>query len=337
METTTEITDFGTNIYDTSEEAIECQYYDYYKYFDCESTLWERHLGRNLIRYLSLIIVILGTSGNIMSLIVFSTKSMSGSVSSIFFRILAIVDTIFLFSTLPRYWIIVIFRYDIRNYHDVICKIHPFLVYWSGHLTGWILSAVAIERAVGVSMPHIYKSMVTRKRAKVLLATIILALGGLDSYLLFSRRIIAGYCSTDPDMIEFDHNVWFYLDITAYCFCPFTMICLSNVCIIFFVVRSSIWRKKSLTTNQASASTSSLSTILITVSVVYLACSLPVEIYIPVNNAWRVPGMTWKTYSLLSLYNAFATLLAPVNSAANFYLYCLSGTTFRKALKGLFQ
>ncbi len=328
----------GTDGYGLSEESLKCETFNFLRYSECESTLWELHLGRSLIKYLSLVILVLGTFGNIMSFIVFSTKSMNGSVSSIFFRALAVVDTIFVLSAVIRYWIGVVFKYDIRTYHDIVCKIHKFLVYWSGHLTGWILSAVAVERAVGVSMPHRYKSLVTRKRAKFLLATIIIALGALDSYHLVSQRVISGYivlCLPDRKFRWFNNNIWFYMDITAYCFAPFTMICLSNICIIYFVVRASIRRRKSMTTNQASSNTSNLSTILITVSVVYLACTLPVEIFILMDSIWRGPGMTWKTYSLLAFFMDSATLLGTVNSAINFFLYCLSGSSFRRALKGL--
>ncbi len=344
MENNTEIItkniDLTTDGLTSSDELLESDYVDYYQLSNCESTIWEFNLADDLYKYLSLIILILGTLGNIISFVVFSTKSMSGSVSSIFFRALAIIDTIFLITALLRYWIIAVFDYDIRLYHAVACKLHKYLVYWSGHLTGLILSAVALERTIGVSMPHRYKSLVTRKRAKFLLATIILAIGVLDSYLFVSQKLLVSFnvfCMTDPKFTWFHDNIWFYMDITAYCFAPFTIICFSNVCIIYFVVRASIRRRKSMTTNQSSSNTSNLSTILITVSVVYLACTLPVELYIPLFKAWQVPGITCKTFAQLHLYNAFSTLLGTVNSAVNFLLYCLSGSSFRRALKGLLQ
>ncbi len=61
----------------------------------------ESHLGLNLFKYVIPIIVILGILGNIMSFAVFSTRAMNESVSSIFFRVLAIADTLVLFTFLP--------------------------------------------------------------------------------------------------------------------------------------------------------------------------------------------------------------------------------------------
>ncbi len=317
----------------------------YFKYYDYDTVMWEKRLGVNILTYACPILLIFGTLGNIMSFVVFNTISMSGSVSSIFFRALAIVDILYLHSSLPRLWANAVFQYDIRNVHVAFCKLNTFFLYWSGHVSAWILSSVAVERVIGVSMPHRYKSLVTKKRAKIILVTIILALSVIDAYYLVVKvfNVIPNYYDVKTHVIcivAFEYsssaNVWSYIDVAVYSICPFTIICLSNICIIFFLIKARIKRKHSMTTTQAIDKTSNVSVILLTISVVYLVCTAPIVAFFPVELAWWRAEITWKRISQLDFYYSSAALLSAVNNAVNFILYCLSGPTFRKTLVNLF-
>ncbi len=312
---------------------------EYFDYF----VSWEYDLGYGLYKYMCLVILILGISGNILSIVVFSTKSMEKSVSSIFFRALATFDSLLLLTALPRYWVVAVFNYDIRTVHIVICKIHTFLVYWSVDMSGWILSAVALERTIGVTMPHRYKTLVTRNRAKTLIAIISVVMFSINSYILVAQTIVSRInnspkiCVVKRTYHESFEPVWHYLDMTIYCIFPFIIICLSNVCIIYVVGRARYLHRKSMPTNHSSHRTSNMSTILMTVSFVYITCTLPIVVYVPVTRHWWSHGeVTWKQFSQIQLYYSSATLLGTFNSAINFVLYFLSGPSFRKALVGMF-
>ncbi len=329
----------------TTESLKEYEYYYYFTYHDYNSVMWEKKLGFDLLAYVCPILLIFGTLGNMMSFVVFNTISMSGSVSSIFFRTLAIVDILYLYSSLPRIWVNAVFQYDIRNVHVAVCKLNTFFVYWSGHMSAWILSAVAVERVIGVSMPHRYKSLVTRRRAKIVLLTTILALAALNAYFLVFKvlRVITNDYSDKTSITcavtskeAFSAIVWSYIDIAVYSICPFTIICLSNICIIFFLIRASIKRKLSMANTEATDKTSNVSVILLTVSFVYLVCTVPIVVYFPVELAWWKSEVTWKRISQLDFYYTSATLLSTVINAVNLILYCLSGPSFRRALVNLF-
>ncbi len=148
---TTEMNTYDSNMITHFEEMISIIHY-----------FGESILGVALVKYMSPIILILGFSGNILSFVVFSTKAMNGLVSSIFFRLLAVADTLLVCTLLPWLWIYVVWEYDFLDVNSVVCKFLSFLIYWTKDLSGWILSAVAVERAIGVSIPHHYKSLVTR-------------------------------------------------------------------------------------------------------------------------------------------------------------------------------
>lgn len=58
--------------------------------------------------------MIVGTVGNILSFIVFSSKAMKQSVTSVYFRVLAVSDTVVLFSGGVVFFVLGVFGVDIR-------------------------------------------------------------------------------------------------------------------------------------------------------------------------------------------------------------------------------
>ncbi len=304
-----------------------------------DSRFWESHLGFALFKYVSPIIAIVGILGNIISFIVFNAKAMNGSVCSIFFRVLAIADTLFLCAYLPMWFTEAFYHYTLMDSNIVVCKVYPFVLCWTKDMSGWILSAVAVERAIGVSMPHHYKCLVTRKRACTLLAAIILTLLIINSYSMIFYRFISDIengTSVSCDLSDFHKSIWHYGDLVVYCICPFTIICSSNVCVIYFVIQASYRRRNSMTTNQSTDHSTNLSVILILVSVVYICCTLPIMLSFIIYFSWDVPNISYKKQIHLSLFFNFGVVLSLLNSAVNFVLYCLSGPRFRQELKHMF-
>ncbi len=96
---------------------------------------WEYTLCLALLKYVPPIILLPGVSGNIMSFIVFSQRSMNQSVCSLFFRALAVVDTIFFTWTMVQYWLIGQFNVGINDTHVISCKVGLLIVYTSRDLT----------------------------------------------------------------------------------------------------------------------------------------------------------------------------------------------------------
>ncbi len=300
------------------------------------SIFWEIRLSSALHMYVIPIIVIVGIVRNIMSFVVFSTKTMNGSVSSIFFQVLAIVDTLILFTVFSFWFTKVVFHSDFLNLNIVACKIGQFLVYWTTDLPGWTLSYITIERAIGVSMPHHHKRLVTRKRAYILLAIINVTLLSKYLWVLFRNK---NYNEHDSNgqcyLLEIQQPIWHYMDFAVYCICPFIIIFTSNVCVIYFIVQASYRCRHSMTNHQSTNHSTNPTIILILVSVIYLCCTFPIMAYFIIESIWYNQDMSYKKLAQLSLFHSFASLLVTVNSAVTFVLYCLSGPRFRQALKNI--
>ncbi len=142
--------------------------------------------------------------------------------------------------------------------------------------------------------------------------------------------------SVSCDLSDVHKSIFHYGDLVVCCICPFTIICSSNVCVIYFVVQASYRCRNSMTTNQSTDHSTNLSVILILVSIVYKCCTLPIMVSFIIYFSWDVPNISYKKQIHLSLFFNFGVVLSLLNSAVNFVLYCLSGPRFRQELKHMF-
>ena len=118
------------------------------------------------------VILLLGTFGNCMTLVILRTMPRGGSSGSmsLFFVALAVSDLVLLYTGLLRQWLYHTVTLDLRELHDVICKIHVFVVYLSSMTSAWFLVAMTVQRVVSVMLPHRVGLLSTRRKAQVRMA-----------------------------------------------------------------------------------------------------------------------------------------------------------------------
>ena len=86
---------------------------------------------------------------------------------SLFFAAMAVSDLALLYTGLLQQWLYCAVTLDLRELHDVICKIHVFLVYLSAMTSAWFLVAMTMQRVVSVMLPHRVGLLSTRRKAQV--------------------------------------------------------------------------------------------------------------------------------------------------------------------------
>ena len=117
-------------------------------------------------------LILLGTIGNILSILVLTRRSLRKSTTSLFLTVLACSDLLVLYSGLLRQWVLYVFETDVRHVCEVGCKLNIWLVYSSLDFSAWILMAVTIERVISVWLPHRVRTICTKKSAVVSLVGI---------------------------------------------------------------------------------------------------------------------------------------------------------------------
>jgi hypothetical protein len=125
-------------------------------------------------RFITIVFLIIGNFGNILSLVIFLSKSMRNNSVFTYFAFLSIVDFFVITFGLGDAILLSYFKFVIRNESIILCRLHTFLTYVFAHLSSFILASVSIDRAIAlnsINLSRIYCK--TQTAYKVILINII--------------------------------------------------------------------------------------------------------------------------------------------------------------------
>ena len=202
----------------------------------------EYRIGNYIWIYISPLLIILGTFGNILSIAVLLRKSMRSSVTMFYLTILSFADLFTLYTGLLRYWIRTLNGVDIRTFSDAGCKIHTFLVYLSLDLTVWILVAVTLDRWLSVSLPFKAKRICSLKMSRIFVIIILIGLVLKNMHFFWTVELVQTWefrCDAGTESADnFINFVWPWIDFSTFCLIPFTIMILCNIKIIYEMITS---------------------------------------------------------------------------------------------------
>ncbi|KAL3848132.1 hypothetical protein ACJMK2_019009 [Sinanodonta woodiana] len=312
--------------------------------------------------YCSPILIVIGTVGNILSIVVLVRRSLRSSTTMYYLTVLAGSDLCALYFGLLRLWVEFTFKIPIRNLSDVICKVHTFIVYVVTDFTVWILVAVTFDRCLSVTVPFKAKRLCTRRSSRLVIVVIALCLILFNSHFFWTLGLTDNkgipVCDSLPHAIDFMNWVWPWMDFCVFSLIPFAVMIICNIIIICNMIQSKRklrqnlgiqlnniseqepQKQKSLqeTTRQQSfrpRTTSSLTVMLLTVNCVFLLTTSPVVAHLVADKYWV--NADESVLAKISLSWTIVNMLQYMNNAIHFFLYCLTGPKFRQELKILFK
>ena len=104
-------------------------------------------------KIISPFLILFGTFGNVMIIVIHKRTALTSSVS-VFFLTLAASDLMAIFVTCLKGWIQLVFHFDLFDQGNTLCKLFYFFLYVSGVLSAWTLVAMTAQRAVCILFPH---------------------------------------------------------------------------------------------------------------------------------------------------------------------------------------
>jgi len=155
-------------------------------------------------------------------------------------------------------------------------------------------------------------------------------------------------CYVQPAYDRFFVSVWYWIDFTLLAFIPFVVVLAGNCVIITCVVRAVRFRYRqdshpgprssggAAVEDKWKAVTSS-TLMLMTVSVMFLLTTSPNVIYFLKIDDWLEEVNDARSEARLHLAFTATNLLYYANNATNFFLYCLAGSRFRRAMCQMFS
>lgn len=200
------------------------------------------NVGDGLWIYGSPILIILGTFGNFISILVLLRPKLRCSTTMFYLTCLSFGDLFTLYTGLLRYWIKEAFDVDVRNFSESSCKIHTFLVYLSLDFTVWILVSVTVDRCLSVSIPFKAKFLCSLKRSIYVVFIILILLFVKNMHFFWNLGLVHTWefrCDGKTERADhFLRYVWPWIDFSTFCLIPFTIMIACNIKIIYEMVLS---------------------------------------------------------------------------------------------------
>ena len=300
--------------------------------------------------YISPVILIVGTTGNIISFFILR-KNMFRISTYFYLAILALADLIVLQFGLLREWIEQISGYDIKTASNLSCKLFVSLTYLGSDFSVWLIVAVTTERFIAVCFPLKASVLCSVNKARSVTLSLLCLAFCLNVHFLWTVELSeVRWNSSDVakclpgktyDFILTD--VWPLVDAFTYSFIPSFICSVLNTLIIRRVIIARKYRGRLQKCNSGrnnlpkkslpSESTIKLTKMLLAVSLTFVLTTLPNSICIIVQNYWNFDNVEEDFILQLSNFVLARTVtehLMFINHSINFFLYCATGKKFRK-------
>ncbi|XP_076447141.1 cysteinyl leukotriene receptor 2-like [Babylonia areolata] len=301
-------------------------------------------------------ILLLGGFGNIATIFVMRRIKDHNSSQHIVLMSLAVSDFFFLNISALFKWLLFLFRVDLYNSHEVVCKLYAWMIYSSTTSSAWLLTCVTVQRTMAVKWPHKVRVMCSTRRTWIAVAAVVLSAFCIQFHWLvgmeFSSTTDGGGACTyvSAEYLQFV-LMWNWVDMCLSSLLPSTCLLLCDVMLSLTLFKASSSTSMTVQAisnssvannndnnngsisnniNKSRRKTASRTTVMIlALSCTFLLLTLPVCAYIIWTDIVDVTQNS-ALYARAQLVKAVTFLLWYTNSAVNFLLYCLTGTKFRR-------
>lgn len=106
----------------------------------------------DILHFFIITVVVYGLIGNILCFKIYSSSPLRKHSVSLFFRVIAIVDSIML---VDAFLIFMTQKYafSLIRVHDIFCRFKDYFFYATGPITPWLMVVISIERFLSISYP----------------------------------------------------------------------------------------------------------------------------------------------------------------------------------------
>ncbi|XP_013384156.1 uncharacterized protein LOC106154370 [Lingula anatina] len=274
----------------------------------------------------------IGTVGNVLCICILQRKRMAVLSASLYFTVLAVVDTIALYMGLTRHLIIYNGNTDPRLESDLACAFHLFFLYSAICLSSWILSALTVERCIYVRLPYTAKFICNKRKAAIVVTVLTLLICAIYSHFLWTVKIMNVPNNRTCNIIDESFRKWIFpwLDLSLSTLIPLVIISTSNGMIISTLVRSRFHNKYSNKAKSGNHAITSMTAMLISVSIGYCLTKMPIAIFLIFDHSVEEGDVKDLVFSVLSVLEYF-------HHSINFLLYIVSGPRFRHETRAMFS
>lgn len=316
-----------------------------YGYPECYIAYW-------MWRILPLIFITVGTVGNVLNILVLTSKNLRQKSASVYLMFLACSDLTSIWTGMFNETIYSLFEIKIVDLSAVTCGLIEWLIYTAGVFSVWLLTLVTIERVLSTKVPHLVKGRLTPTKSVTASTIVLLFAACLCGHLVYGNEYIGGFPYQVGNMTVyvpgecthrsktysvFYNNTWAHLLSFFGTFLPTSIIISGNIVIIVSLRNRKIAPNSLTEFAQARVQITlrQQAKLLFALSVTLLLATISFSTYRVILD-YTATGEP-RTLARFQLYTICAYSAVWMNFSCNFILYCMTGVLFRREWKKIFH
>ena len=295
-------------------------------------------------------IIIVGTVGNVLSLMAVTNRHCRKSSFTVYLAALAITDTTYLYACVLPDWLTNVFAFRLGSYGNTWCKVTWFLSFLTSQSSSWLIAALTAERMFCTYFPHKTKAVCVPRTGYSVAGMIIGVLFLLNGNLLYAVQetkaannntiSLGTTCGIIvPEYETVYANIVAWIDLGLYFLLPLLVIVIANSATVVGVLKMNALTAALMAANSNRIKhTRHLLIVTFLVSSAFVIFLSPMMIFgVVMPHFLEDTALLHKTDGGM-YYLIFASLSnwSYLNHAVNFFLYILSGERFRRELKNVF-
>lgn len=310
------------------------------------------------VTVISPILFFFGIIGNILSILIFNRKSMNKTTTSIYLRFLAVVDSFAIFFE----FIIFPLRYYLAFFDVSYIQLKYFFCAFSyqgmlsfSQMSSWTIMVMTIDRSIFIFFPTTAKLISTRSRSTIICFILFFSFIGLYIHYYFTFNLVkfsypeenkwfsSLFCTSDNNITAFYmYYITIPMDATLYSFVPSSMLIIVNTAIIIHLYYSGKQRDKLtvVDTKKYKKKSYQLTLTLVIISTYFIVVTTPgplISVFLLDTGALSGGEMDLTATKDFLMANTICLTISFTNNAVNFYIYCITGSKFRRELFKLFH
>ena len=302
------------------------------------------------------IIVIIGIIGNTLSVVVMKSKMLRNKSYSHYLCTLAFFDTltlvIRLIRTINEYYMDELNKAGpFQSFNNFWCKLYNYVEHCSYLMSSWLIVLMAIERLIAVCFP--FKKVIIRKQTGAAIGIfgvfVLVCLSQSFRLIMVEHVEVDQFhnlktCAAGDEYLKIYSNLDVYFYSLTLTFILPLIIVLSCNCLVLhqiFKIRQELKAKdKNSRYSRIIRSKNRTTCMLLAVSFTYIVALLPlftITVFIDICVKTMEPVDAFKTYLKVRPFLEVSVTISLINYACNFFIYILSGKSFRFELRKMFN
>lgn len=320
----------------TIQDSMEADIH--YKNFLLYSRFWVQ-------RVLVPLLMTIGVVGNVITIVIMTRRRMRSSTNN-YLAALAIFDMMYLIFT----FILSLSHYpripDSDNY--IYWNLRPFFLMLTdtcSNTSVWLTVTFTVERYIAVCHPMKGKVFCTESRAKKAIVVVFVFCFAFTIPTPFEWVVKekineeTNHTTLYLDYSAFGNNymyktIYYWLTVVFFIFIPFILLAIFNSFLIRSVHLSKVQRSSMTRGENDNSQENKITIMLIAVVILFFVCQLPTACHL-LYSTLHEDFTTNELYLLRGLGNIFNFLMS-LNSAGNFFLYCLLSQKYRRTFIQIF-